>query len=407
MNISHSESQDFSDLLFNQYPKFYEKALVNRRISHKMVVKLIEKLKENSVFEITEIGISFEKRSIFQIKIGNGPTKVLLWSQMHGNESTATRAIFDIFNFFANYDPSFESNKAQILKNCTLYFVPMLNPDGAERFERRNAVCIDLNRDAIRLQSPEAILLKKLQNDYKPHFGFNLHDQSIRYAVGDTGRQTTMAFLATAYNEAREINEIRKRSMQLIVGMNNILQKYIPGKIARFSDEFEPRAFGDNIQKWGTTLILIESGGVINDPEKEVIRKLNFVAILASLSQISTKEYLKVDIENYNCIPENTKTLFDVLIRNASLKWENKKIKMDIGINKEDLPTKLSNKFTVKSKVEDIGDLSTFYGIEELDAEGLEIIAEKPLNLNQKANFSLMKNNCIVYIIKNGSIIKQ
>ena len=42
-----------------------------------------------------------------------------------------------------------------ILSSLTLYVVPMLNPDGAERFQRRNAQSIDINRDALRLQTPE------------------------------------------------------------------------------------------------------------------------------------------------------------------------------------------------------------------------------------------------------------
>ena len=37
----------------------------------------------------------------------------------------------------------------RILSALTLYVVPMLNPDGAERYQRRNAQNIDLNRDAL------------------------------------------------------------------------------------------------------------------------------------------------------------------------------------------------------------------------------------------------------------------
>ena len=43
----------------------------------------------------------------------------------------------------------------RILSSLTLYVVPMLNPDGAERFQRRNAQGIDINRDALSLQTPE------------------------------------------------------------------------------------------------------------------------------------------------------------------------------------------------------------------------------------------------------------
>jgi hypothetical protein len=405
MNNKNQSAQLLANQFFNTYDLFKENSLKNRRFNQADIIPLIQKLKNNPIFEVSAIGKSFENRVIYQIKLGAGPTKVLLWSQMHGDEATATMAIFDLFNFFSE-ENDFESQKREILENCTLYFVPMLNPDGAERFIRRNALGIDLNRDVLRLQSPEAVLLKKLQNELKPDFGFNLHDQSLRYAVGDTGKQTTMAFLATAYNQAREINPIRKRSMQIIVGMNRILQDFIPNQVARFSDEFEPRAFGDNIQKWGTTLILVESGGYKNDTEKQFIRKLNFVTILTCLVSIANNGYENESIDDYNSIPENTKSLFNLLIRNTTVSVDGKKISMDIGINIEEVPSKSPKKFAIKSTIEDLGDLSVFFGIEEIDASGMEFIAEKPLNLHQKADFKLVKQGKTEYLIQNGRIKK-
>jgi hypothetical protein len=406
MNIFDIKAQDFAQKLFETYESYKEKSLGLRRTCQADILPIIEAIEKKSVFEVEKIGHSVENRPIYQLKIGTGPTKVLLWSQMHGNESTATRALFDIFHFFESEKDDFQDFKKEILTNCTLYFVPMLNPDGAEKYIRRNAFDIDLNRDALNLASPEAILLKKLQNDLKPDFGYNLHDQSPKYAVGNSDKQATMAFLATAYNEAREVNPIRKRSMQLIVGMNRILQNYIPNQVARFSDEFEPRAFGDNIQKWGTTLILIESGGYKGDIEKEFIRKLNFVSILSSLSSISKKAYETEKIEEYSQIPENNRALFDLLIKNVWMTISSKKIKVDIGINKEEKEANPWPKYTVKSNIEDIGDLSIFHGIDEIDAAGLELVSEKPIQLDQKADFTLVKDNKVVYKIKNGSIIK-
>lgn len=406
MIASNVKAQNIDEKLFENHPIFKETALSHRRFVHSDIIKLIEKYRSLPNFEISKIGQSVEGRSINQIKIGKGPIKVLLWSQMHGNEATATMALFDIFKFFAEKG-EFEQLKKDLFENCTLYFVPMLNPDGAERFIRRNALGIDLNRDALRLASPEAILLKKLQNEILPDFGYNLHDQSPRYAVGKTGKQATMAFLATAYNEAREINPIRKRSMQLIVGMNRVLQNYIPNQVARFSDEFEPRAFGDNIQKWGTTLILIESGGFGNDTEKQFIRKLNFVAILTSLSAIATKAYEKEEIKDYDLIPENTRALFDLLIRNAKVNVEGKKVAMDIGINIEEVDSNSPKKYALKSNIEDIGDLSVFFGIEEIDATGLEVWSEKALKIDQKADFKLLKKGKLEITVKNGKQIKK
>ena len=46
------------------------------------------------------VGTSAEGREIRQLTFGSGPTTVLLWSQMHGNESTASMALVDIVRFF-------------------------------------------------------------------------------------------------------------------------------------------------------------------------------------------------------------------------------------------------------------------------------------------------------------------
>ena len=149
--------------------------------------------------------------------------------------------------------------RESLLRELQIVFIPMLNPDGAERFQRRNALGVDLNRDALRLQSPEAQLLKAKRDELSADWGFNLHDQSRYYAAGNHPRTAAISVLAPAYNYEKEVNAVRERSMRMIGQMNAVLQAYIPGQVARYNDDFEPRAFGDNIQKWGTSTILIES----------------------------------------------------------------------------------------------------------------------------------------------------
>ncbi|WP_460634302.1 M14 family metallopeptidase [Larkinella harenae] len=376
MNSAYSQDLSFSRQLFDAYDTYRESALTHRRFKQVDILPLIEKLKTDPRFEVTKVGESVEKRPIQMIKVGNGPRKVLLWSQMHGDEPSATMAIFDIFNLIRTDGP-FEDFKKQLLTETTLYFVPMLNPDGAERYQRRNALDIDLNRDALRLQSPESVILKGLQQSLKPDFGFNLHDQSTRYSAGPTAKQATISFLATAYDEARNINPVRERSMQLIVGMNRVLQQFIPDGVGRFSDEFEPRAFGDNIQKWGTTLILIESGGYPNDPEKQFIRKLNYIAILSGLQAITTDAYKAESRSEYNTIPENERYLFDVLIRNAQIMRGGKPVTVDLGINRYEVNVGNAATYGFRSVIDDFGDLSTFFGIEEIDATGLTLAPGK------------------------------
>ncbi|MCA0364619.1 MAG: peptidase M14 [Bacteroidetes bacterium] len=358
--------QNFEESLYNSFEKYKEKSLKIRRFKQKDILPLIQKLP----FENMVVGHSYEGREIIKVALGQGKRKILLWSQMHGNEATATMAIFDIFNFFKEKGVDFQSEKEEILSNLQLHFIPMLNPDGAERFIRYTAQGIDMNRDALRLQCPESRILKDNVGKLKPEFSFNLHDQGTRYSAGISPKQATVSFLATAYNEAREWNEVRIKSRQVIGHLNAVLQNFIPGGIGRFSDEFEPRAFGDNIQKWGSSLILIESGGLVGDLEKQEIRKLNFVAILSALLAISRENYGHFSLQDYENIPQNEKALFDLKIENAQMEGSGGKYMVDLGINIDEKNNPRATNYTHTSVIEDIGDLSVFFGLKTIDAQG-------------------------------------
>ncbi|MCF6364878.1 MAG: hypothetical protein L3J35_01620 [Bacteroidales bacterium] len=355
----------FVKQLFDNYELYKEKSLAHRRIKHKDILPLV--LKRSSVFKVQEVGKSFEGREIFVLKTGTGKTKVMLWSQMHGNEPTATQTLFDIFNLFEK-PKSLQTEINEILKACTLYFIPMLNPDGAEQFKRRNAQDIDINRDALRLAAPESNILMNLRDKLNADFGFNLHDQDIWYSAGNTKNPATLSFLAPTFNTAKDIDEKRKKSMQLIVSINNMLQEFIPGQTAKYDDTFMPTAFGDNIQKRGTSTILIESGGYKNDVEKQFVRKLNFISILHALKQIANKSFHKERVSLYDKIPFNKKNkLFDFILRNTTISGKFGEYNADIGIRSRSLIEK--DIFTV----DDIGDLSQNNAFYEVDLKKKKI----------------------------------
>ncbi|MBZ0178699.1 MAG: hypothetical protein K8F36_05345 [Melioribacteraceae bacterium] len=361
-----------SENLYNNYEKYKTENLEHRRVSYLTVKELIENLKSKTIFEIEKIGESLNGREIHSVQFGEGEINVLLWSQMHGDESTATRALFDIFNFLST-DDEFNDVKKMISDKLSVYFIPMLNPDGAEKFTRRNELEIDLNRDAIRLQFPESIALKSMHDKLKPSFGFNLHDQSHRYSAGNNFKTASISFLAPPFNYEREINAVRSNTMKLILSMVKELEKFIPGHIGRYSDEFEPRAFGDNFIKWGTSSVLIETGGWKNDEGKNFLRKLNFIAILKGLESIALESYKNMNAADYEKIPENEKFHFDLLLRNLTAVYNSKKYTIDIGINRDEVPAENENYFFYESVIEDFGDLSIYYGIEEIDCTGLEL----------------------------------
>jgi hypothetical protein len=313
---------------------------------------------------------------------------------MHGDEPTATMAMMDIFNFFKASD-ELDPVRKMLLEKLTLHFVPMLNPDGAERYQRRNAFEIDLNRDAIRLQSPESRILKGLRDSLQPQFGFNLHDQSTRYTAGNSSKPATISFLAPPYDQERSENEVRSNAMKLIVGMNRTLQTYIPGQVAKYSDSHEPRAFGDNIQKWGTSVVLVESGGYKGDPEKQYIRKLNFVVLLDALYAIAQASYQREDLNAYYQIPENERYLFDLIIRNVGITEGGRQYLTDIGINHYEVSVPDTADFYFRSQIDELGDMSIFYGYEEFDAKGLQFRCGKVYKDQFKSIEALKKEGAL------------
>lgn len=400
--------------LLNLHPAYKEQTLSLRRFKHQDIQLLID----NSGFETEVLGYSYEGRVIRKIKAGSGKLKVMLWSQMHGDEATATMAIFDLINFLKAKDDGQDELREEILSRLELHFIPMLNPDGAQRFQRRTAQGIDMNRDALALQCPESRILKQQIQDIKPEIAFNLHDQAIYYAAGDGPQQAAVSFLATAFNKAREWNEVRKKSMQLIGMMNDELQKIIPGKVGRFSDEFEPRAFGDNIQKWGSSLILIESGGYGDDTEKQYIRSLNFHIILKAFESIINESYKNFTLNDYEAIPENNRIFLDLKIENLTMKNDSGDYKIDIGILREEKNNEDATDFSYSSVIEELGDLSVFYGIKTLDAEGAvlrpvndfpewkskDTDAPDKINIGEKATFVLDYGHKQILIL-NGEIV--
>ena len=70
--------------------------------------------------KVKKVGESIEGRDLMLISLGTGETDVFLWSQMHGDEPTATQAIFDIFNFISSND--LKEEKQAILSQLRLHF---------------------------------------------------------------------------------------------------------------------------------------------------------------------------------------------------------------------------------------------------------------------------------------------
>jgi hypothetical protein len=370
--LANSSELDLKNLS-NQYKKHALTPKDLRSMKHDFLVKQLQEIADqNSRVKLTQVGSSVEGRSINMFSFGSGETKLLLWSQMHGDEPTATASLLAIFNFLAqNSDQPFVEN---LYKNISINAIVMLNPDGAERFQRRNVQDIDINRDARLLQSPEARTLKAVKDSINPDFGYNLHNMTGREMVGDSRKLLNIAFMAPPFNFEDEDTPSRVRAKKLVVYMKDVLDNYIKGHISIYKADYMPRAFGDAMQNWGVSTVLIESA--LHDHEDaDFLVKMNFIALLASFDAIAGNKLADIDAQKYDNIPIEGRPLFDLMIRNALI-YNGDDIpafRGDIGIN---IFQKSINDSLIESgKITDIGDLSTVTGgRNEIDATGLAVM---------------------------------
>ncbi|QCX39022.1 DUF2817 domain-containing protein [Aureibaculum algae] len=361
------------DTLVSWSKNHKENNLFGRYLTYADIEPLVKDLSQKFSKEI--IGHSYKGIPIHKITIGSGKIKILLWSQMHGNESTGTKALFDLLKWLDD-DGNLMVN--EILKACTLVFVPMLNPDGAAVYTRVNAQNIDLNRDAVAVKAPESKILQAVLKDVNPKYCFNLHDQRTIFNVGDN--PATISFLAPSEEESRKVTEGRKITMSVINAMFSSLTQLIPGQIGRYTDEFYPTATGDNFQKAGYYTILIEAGHYQDDYNREEVRRFNFISLVTGISFIASGE----DNSNYEAyfeIPNNEKSFLDIIYKNIELVEENKLV--DVGVLfKETLEDK---KVIFRPAIEVIGNLS--------DYNANTIINKKGEKYNTKLSLSKLFDN--------------
>ncbi|MEO8532914.1 MAG: M14 metallopeptidase family protein, partial [Flavobacterium sp.] len=299
--------------LFNLYK---EQSIAGRYLTLDHIQPLLERLNTNNQVKI--IGKSVLDKPIYSYQIGTGATRIYLWSQMHGNESTTTKALFDFINVL-NSGSDFAD---KMLKTFTFYCIPILNPDGAALYTRENANKIDLNRDSQNLTQPESNILRDVFESFKPHYCFNLHDQRTIFGAGDTGKPATVSFLAPSYNEERDVNDNRLKSINVIAGINDILQTYIPGQVGRFDDSFNINCIGDTFQFLGVPTILFEAGHYTNDYNREITRKFIFFSLISAFKLLSENDLVDNRFYDYLNISQNKVVFYDFMYKNIKINYD-------------------------------------------------------------------------------------
>jgi hypothetical protein len=369
--------------LFKQYK---EESIQGRYITLDAIFPLLNKMNTNN--QLMVIGKSVLDKPIYGHQIGEGKTRIFLWSQMHGNESTTTKALFD----FLNVLNSGSDLAKQLLATFTFYSIPMLNPDGATLYTRENANKVDLNRDSQNLTQPESKVLRATFETFKPDYCFNLHDQRTIFGVGDLPKPATLSFLAPSYNEEREINESRLKAINLIAGINDVLQQYLPNQIGRFDDSFNINCIGDTFQFLGVPTLLFEAGHFANDYQREETRKYVFMALVSSFQILCENDIVVSGIDNYLNIPQNKIVFYDFIYKNIKINYDGIEIITNFAAQyKEEL---IENQICFNAYIVQVGELENHVGHFEYDGKGAQYkgsFGGFP-KLNQKADFYLDNN---------------
>jgi len=371
---------ELAQQLFHDYEKHALGAITPFDCNHTNLQAALQGLlsRRGTPLTVQDIGQSIEGRAIRSVSFGEGKNRILLWSQMHGDEPTGTLALLDVLHCLARTgkkEPWIQAMLGEVCVQC----VPMLNPDGAERMQRQTAASIDLNRDALVFATPEARALRALHQQFRPAFALHLHDQELS-SVGSMPVPAVIALLAPPMDEGCSLTSTRLRAMSVGAMVTDALSLFVKGHLATYDDTFEPRAFGDVMQSWGTSTLLIESGHWVSDPEKIFVRKLNFVAILSALYGIGKNEYQAAVLEHYTSLHRNGKRMFDVILRGAILEhssgWSHR---ADVGLM-VDPPMKPRSRESAPSSlrvaVKEIGDLSTHSGLSIIDARDKKLSVE-------------------------------
>lgn len=230
-----------------------------------------------------------------------------------------------------------------------------------------------MNRDALRLASPEGRFLKRIRDREQPVLGFNLHNESPNLTAGPRGRQVAISLLSVPGDEALSDTPGTRLTKRLAVDVARLVNAQAPGRVARYDMDYTERAFGDSMTRWGTPTLLIEAGGWSGAGEAERLVRLNFVGLLGSLFDFANGTVNALDEADYARIPVNHRdALPTFIVRNVRLAGGRglPPFTADLSFT---LPAAFAGGALRRREpaIQEVGDLSYARGLTEVDGSGL------------------------------------
>ncbi|UCD76712.1 MAG: hypothetical protein JSV91_07250 [Phycisphaerales bacterium] len=170
--------------------------------THAEVMELLQRIdavddERTNLMHLTEFGRSFEGRTLPLAIIADPPVRtpeeakatgkpiVYAWGDIHAGEVCGKEALLMLARELVT------TPDHPLLDDLIILLAPIYNADGNDRMDRnnrpgqvgpeegmgqrRNAQNLDLNRDWVKLESPEAQAMVGVFNDWDPHITIDLH----------------------------------------------------------------------------------------------------------------------------------------------------------------------------------------------------------------------------------------
>jgi len=208
------------------------------------------------LFQVEEIGRSVEGRSINHLWFGRGPLHVLLWSQMHGDEPTATAACSMLPSSSVATGASRPTRASRRADHSHRADASPGRRRTLPAAQRQGSTSI-ATRSGCR--HPEGRALKGLRDRLNPASASSPQPGLAHVRRQDRPAGRDLAAVGGRRRSAHEdpgppADEAGLRAHPR--GPRTLA----PGRIARYDDEFRGESVRDNLTKWGTSVILIETG---------------------------------------------------------------------------------------------------------------------------------------------------
>ncbi|TWT48827.1 M14 family zinc carboxypeptidase [Botrimarina hoheduenensis] len=327
----------------------------------------VDRLIADSLVPIQRVslGTSFEGRPIELLSVGTGPRRVLMWSQMHGDEPTHTSVLLNLLALVARGDQPAN----ELLAGLTLGLILPLNPDGAERNTRHNGQGIDVNRDALTFSTPEGRALRHAVETFAPRYGFNLHNQHHRTAIGTPPAPAAVSLLAPPLDPQNTQTPSVEEAARVAACFCNATYERCEGRVSRYDVEYMARAFGEWVQRQGVATILVEAGGW---PGGDFLglEQIHFAALVQTLHTIGTGAIDTVDPQAYHGLARSSEHhLFDLQLSVAGVAQQASDVltTCDVGI---DYPHRRAGWYEFRDGViRALGDLHVNGGLSEVNAK--------------------------------------